>query len=231
MSARGIFVTGTDTGVGKTVIASSLVAALVERGLRVAVMKPVASGSERLPEGLRNSDALALMAEASVRAPYDTVNPYCFLPPVSPHIAAAEAGVTIEAGPIRTRFESLAARADRVVVEGAGGWLVPLGRTLSMADLALELDLPVLLVVGMRLGCLSHALLTREAIAARHAPFAGWVANGVDAALERAEENVATLTERLGVAPLARVPFLREPAALAHLRSAAGALLALEAPR
>ncbi len=231
MSARGIFVTGTDTGVGKTVIASSLVAALVERGLRVAVMKPVASGSERLPEGLRNSDALALMAEASVRAPYDTVNPYCFLPPVSPHIAAAEAGVTIEAGPIRERFESLAARADQVVVEGAGGWLVPLGRTLSMADLALELDLPVLLVVGMRLGCLNHALLTREAIAARNAPFAGWVANGVEATLERAEENVATLTERLGVAPLARVPFLRAPAALAHLRSAAGALIALQAPR
>jgi dethiobiotin synthetase len=231
VSARGIFVTGTDTGVGKTVIAGSLVAALVERDLRVAVMKPVASGSERRPEGLRNADALALMAEASVRAAYDTVNPYCFLPPVAPHIAAAEAGVTIEVATIRERFESLAARADLVVVEGAGGWLVPLGRTLSMADLALELDLPVLLVVGMRLGCLNHALLTRAAIAARNATFAGWVANGVEPALERAEENVATLTERLGVAPLARVPFLREPAALAPLRSAAAALIALEAPR
>jgi dethiobiotin synthetase len=231
VSARGIFVTGTDTGVGKTVIAGSLVAALVERDLRVAVMKPVASGSERRPEGLRNADALALMAEASVRAAYDTVNPYCFLPPVAPHIAAAEAGVTIEVATIRERFESLAARADLVVVEGAGGWLVPLGRTLSMADLALELDLPVLLVVGMRLGCLNHALLTRAAIAARNATFAGWVANGVEPALERAEENVATLTERLGVAPLARVPFLREPAALAQLRSAAAALIALEAPR
>jgi dethiobiotin synthetase len=227
MNRRGIFVTGTDTGVGKTVVAAALVRALIQRGLGVAVMKPVASGSQPTPAGPRNADALELMAAASVAAPYDTVNPYCFLPPISPHIAAAEAGVAIELAPIRERFASLAARADCVVVEGAGGWLAPLGRALAMADLAAALELPVVMVVGLRLGCLNHAQLTRASIAARGACFAGWVANAVDPALERTEENVATLAERLGAPPLGRIPFLAEPAAAADLAPAAAAVMSL----
>lgn len=206
--AKGFFVTGTDTGVGKTVIAAALTSALAARGLRVAVMKPVASGSDPTPQGLRNADALALMAAANVTAPYDVVNPYCFLPPVSPHIAAREAGVAVDLALLRSRFESLAAAADWVIVEGAGGWLAPISDTATMADLPAALGLPVLLVVGLRLGCLNHALLTRESIAARGTAFAGWLANGLDPGFERAAANLATLAAGLGGPPLARVPFL-----------------------
>ncbi|MGH8301863.1 MAG: dethiobiotin synthase, partial [Steroidobacteraceae bacterium] len=144
MTARSFFVTGTDTGVGKTLVSAALTRALVARGLRVAVMKPIASGSDPTPHGLRNSDALGLMAAANVAARYEVVNPYCFLPPISPHIAASEAGVTIDLELLRSRFDSLAAASDCVVVEGAGGWHAPVSGTATMADLAIALDLPVL---------------------------------------------------------------------------------------
>jgi dethiobiotin synthetase len=222
---RGFFVTGTDTGVGKTVISAGLTRALVGRGLRVAVMKPVASGSEATAAGLRNSDALTLMAAANVTAPYDVVNPYCFLPPISPHIAAREAGVAIDLALLRERFQSLAAAADCVIVEGAGGWLAPIGDSTAMADLAAALGLPVLLVVGLRLGCLNHALLTRESLDARGAAFAGWIANAIEPDFERAAENLATLTSRLGE-PLARVAFLGAGNGRADLSDAAGKLCA-----
>ncbi len=208
MTARSFFVTGTDTGVGKTLVSAALTRALVARGLRVAVMKPIASGSDPTPDGLRNSDALGLMAAANVAARYEVVNPYCFLPPISPHIAASEAGVTIDLELLRSRFDSLAAASDCVVVEGAGGWHAPVSGTATMADLAIALDLPVLLVVGLRLGCLNHALLTCESLTTRGVPFAGWIANGVDPHFERPAENLATLTARLGGPPLARIPFL-----------------------
>jgi dethiobiotin synthetase len=225
-SPRGFFVTGTDTGVGKTVAAAALTRALVARDLRVAVMKPVASGSDSTPRGPRNSDALALMAAANVAAPYEVVNPYCFLPPVSPHIAAREAGVVIDLGLLRSRFDSLAAVSDCVIVEGAGGWLAPLGDSSAMADLAAALALPVIVVVGLRLGCLNHALLTRESLGARGAAFAGWIANAVDPGFERAAENLATLTARLGQPPLARIPFLDRGGAACGLDEAARALCA-----
>lgn len=208
MNPKSFFVTGTDTGVGKTLVAAALTRALVARGLRVAVMKPVASGSDLTPQGLRNSDALTLMAAANVTAPYEVVNPYCFLPALSPHIAAREAGVAIDLALLRSRFDSLAAASDRVIVEGAGGWLAPISDTASMADLAAAFSLPVLMVVGLRLGCLNHALLTRESLTTRGVAFAGWVANAIDPHFERAAENLATLTARLGEPPLARVPFL-----------------------
>lgn len=208
MKHNGFFVTGTDTGVGKTVVSAALTRALVASGLRVAVMKPIASGSEPSPEGPRNSDALTLMAAANVSAPYEVVNPYCFLPPISPHIAAREAHVAIDLALLRSRFDSLASTADRVVVEGAGGWLAPISDTETMADLAAALSLPVLLVVGLRLGCLNHALLTRESLSARGVAFAGWIANAVDPNFDRPAENLAALTARLGEPPLARVPFL-----------------------
>ncbi len=215
MKPNSFFVTGTDTGVGKTLVSAALTRALAARGLRIAVMKPIASGSDLTPQGPRNSDALALMAAANVTAPYEVVNPYCFLPPVSPHIAAREASVTIDLALLRSRFDSLAAASDCVIVEGAGGWLAPISDTASMADLAAALSLPVLLVVGLRLGCLNHALLTRESLAARGVAFAGWIANAIDPDFDRAAENVATLSARLGEPPLARVPFLEHGGATA----------------
>jgi dethiobiotin synthetase len=226
MQSRGFFVTGTDTGVGKTVAAAALTRALVARGLRVAVMKPIASGSDPTREGLRNSDALTLMAAANVAAPYQAVNPYCFRPPISPHIAAREAGVAIDLAVLRSGFDSLAAASDCVIVEGAGGWLAPISDSATMADLAAALALPVLLVVGLRLGCLNHALLTRESLRTRGVAFAGWIANSIDAHFDRPAENLATLIAGLGVPPLARLPFLAQLDAAADLSEAAGRLCA-----
>ena len=226
MTPKGFFITGTDTGVGKTVIAAALTRALVARGLRVAVMKPIASGADPTPEGLRNCDALTLMAAANVTLPYEAVNPYCFQPPIAPHLAALERGEVIDLARLRRRFDSLASAADCVIVEGAGGWLVPLGDGATMAELAAALTLPVLLVVGLRLGCLNHAFLTRESMAGRAAPFAGWVANAIDPGFERSAENLATLTARLGVPPLACVPLLERPEEQLDLSEAAGKLCA-----
>ncbi len=205
--ARGVFVTGTDTGVGKTVFSSALARALVREGLRVAGMKPVAAGAEATAAGLRNEDALALAAASNVAAPYESINPYCLVAAVSPHIAAAEEGVTVDPLFVKSHFGRLASLADFVVAEGAGGWLAPISPDRTMADIALALELPVLLVVGLRLGCLSHSLLTRDSIVASGLPFAGWVANRIDPQFARATENLDTLTVRLGGAPLAIVDF------------------------
>jgi dethiobiotin synthetase len=207
---KGVFITGTDTGVGKTVVATALVRALAGVGLRVAGMKPVATGAERTPDGLRNADALALQGAANVAAPYEIVNPYCFEPAIAPHIAAKEAGTAIDVHLVRRRFEELSRDTDFVVVEGAGGWLAPISATQTFADLALALEIPVLLVVGLRLGCLNHALLTAESFAARRARLAGWIANRLDAGFERVAENLATLQARLQSPPLADVPFVAQ---------------------
>lgn len=207
MSARGLFITGTDTGVGKTVIACALVRGLRALGARVAVMKPVASGSQVTPLGLRNEDAVALAEAAGFEGRYEELNPYCFEPPISPHIAAKEAGIEIDTSKIRQIYDSMAARADWVVVEGAGGWFAPLNERQTMADLAWALTVPALMVVGMRLGCLNHAHLTRLGIESHGVTFGGWVANSIDPQLARPQENLASLERRLGVAPLAQVPF------------------------
>ncbi|MDB6088539.1 MAG: dethiobiotin synthetase [Gammaproteobacteria bacterium] len=221
---RAIFITGTDTGVGKTVVATGLVRGLVRERLRVAVMKPVASGSEPTPEGLRNEDALQLIAAANVAAPYERVNPYCFEPAISPHIAAKDAGIAIERARITRNFTELAAASDYVVVEGAGGWLAPIGDRESMADLAAALGLPVLLVVGLRLGCINHASLTKQAIESYGLRFAGWIANSIDPALARHAENLEALERALGQPPLAVVPFLPLGAAEVELTAAAAEL-------
>jgi dethiobiotin synthetase len=204
---NAFFITGTDTGVGKTHVSVSLVKALVQQGLKVAVMKPIASGSDRTPQGLRNEDALALKEASNVDASYDTLNPYCFEPAISPHIAAEEAGITLDVGVIKSNFDILKAKADIIVVEGAGGWYAPMGQTQSMADLPKALNIPAILVVGVRLGCLNHARLSKEAIEAHGVEFAGWVANSIDPKLERAAENLATLERILGRPPLAVFPF------------------------
>jgi dethiobiotin synthetase len=225
-AARAVFVTGTDTGVGKTVIAAALARALAAAGARVAVMKPVASGAERTAEGLRNADALALLEASNVPAPYAQVNPFCFESAISPHIAADDHRIEVDVDVICENFDGLSRRADWVVVEGAGGWLAPIGPMLSMADLACALEVPVLLVVGLRLGCLNHARLTRRAIDSRGAPFAGWVGCGVDASFARLPENLASLAQLLHEEPLAVVP--HAPAGAASLRLAQGAVRLLE---
>lgn len=226
MTVKGVFITGTDTGVGKTVVATGLVRGFAAQGLRVAVMKPVASGSERTSEGLRNEDALALLAASNVPSPYERVNPFCFEPAISPHIAADDAGIRVDLAQIRRNFELLAGGADWVVAEGAGGWLAPIGATTSIRDLALTLHLPVVMVVGLRLGCINHALLTKLAIEAQGAQFAGWIANTIDPALMRRAENLETLIRLIGEPPLAVVPHL---AADAPPLTLAGAVAELRA--
>jgi dethiobiotin synthetase len=225
MSARGIFVTGTDTSVGKTLVACALVRGLASTGARVAVMKPVASGAERTAAGLRNADAAALRACANVDLSYEEVNPFCYEPAVSPHIAADEVRIPIDLSKISDVYARIAAQADWVVVEGAGGWLAPLGDSISMADLARTFGLPTLLVVGVKLGCLNHAQLTRRAIAADGLPFAGWIASVIDPHVQRLEENLSMLTRRLGEAALGCVPYLNHPGgATPDLRAAAAHL-------
>ncbi len=190
----GLFVTGTDTGVGKTFISCALLAGFRRAGLRTAAMKPVASGSEATPSGLRNEDALQLAAQSDCKLPYETLNPYTFQPAIAPHIAAQQAGVTMDLQRINRLYREIEAQADICVVEGAGGWLVPLDGAATMADLVVRLGLPVVLVVGMRLGCLNHALLTAESIHARGVEVAGWIANQAESRIMPCrEESIATL--------------------------------------
>jgi dethiobiotin synthetase len=192
-----IFVAGTDTGVGKTRVAVQLLSQAAAAGRRVAAMKPVAAGAQRGPHGWRNDDALALAAASPVPLPYELLNPCCLPLASSPHLAAAEAGVAINIPSLVEAYRLIAAQADAVVVEGAGGWLVPLDDTRTMADLAVALQLPVLLVVGVRLGCINHALLTAAAIRASGLPLAGWVANRIEPVFAGDQRYVAALRERL----------------------------------
>lgn len=210
MDQRGLFVTGTDTGVGKSRVAVGLIERLRAEGFRVAGYKPVAAGCELTVDGPRNEDALALQAAASVELPYDWVNPYAFEPPIAPHIAAAEAGVEVTVEALVGHYRRLSERAERVVVEGAGGWLVPLNGRESLADLAVALELPVVLVVAIRLGCLNHALLSVESIRAHGLPLHGWVANLIEGEAPRHRDNIAALTERLDAPLLGTVPRLAQ---------------------
>jgi dethiobiotin synthetase len=219
--ATGIFVTGTDTGIGKTRIATALLRALAERGVRAVGMKPVAAGFER---GSRtNADVLELAAAGNVDAPPADRNPYAFADAVAPHLAAEAAGVTIDCARIATAYDRLCAASDAVVVEGAGGALVPLDARLDMLDVAVALRLPVLLVVGLRLGCLNHALLTALAVRRRGLVLCGWVANGLPPAMPLADANVRALAERLAMPPIAIVA----PGAAPEFDAAALAALGL----
>ena len=208
---RGFFVTGTDTGVGKTLVACALLNAFASAGGRVAGMKPVAAGAELTAEGLINADVRLLRGASSVTAPLALVNPYCFEPAVAPHIAAEQAGVAIDLERVAQAFAQLTAIADVVIVEGVGGFCVPLNRDEDAADLARKLGLPVILVVGLRLGCLNHALLTAEAVRARGLELAGWIVNRIDPAMAVAGENIRALVERLAAPLLGEVEFMAEP--------------------
>ena len=221
MSLR-YFVTGTDTEIGKTTVAAGLLHAARIRGLSTAAVKPVAAGCERTVAGLRNDDALTLMAECSPPLEYDLLNPVALEPAIAPHIAAAEAGLTLSAQQLaQACFKAFDRRADLTLVEGAGGWRVPLNDQQTLADLAIALGEPVILVVGLRLGCINHALLTAEAIAADGLQLAGWVANQVDPQMDRQQHNLDTLkalmpAPLLGVVP--RLTPLSMASVAGHLR-------------
>lgn len=203
---KGVFVAGTDTGVGKTLVATLLLRAFSAQGWRTAAMKPVAAGARRRGSAWINDDFERLRAAASVRSPRAVVNPYCFAPPIAPHIAAAEAGVSISLPRIREAYRKLARSADIVVVEGAGGLLVPLGARSDAADIARMLALPVVLVVGLRLGCINHALLTVAAMQARGLRLAGWIGNCVVPRMARRAENIEALRQRIAAPLLGIVP-------------------------
>lgn len=211
MSGKGLFVTGTDTGVGKTLVSCALLHAYAAAGHSTVGMKPVAAGCASGRDGLLCEDVELLRHASSVEAPNELVNPYAFVPPIAPHIAAAEAGVTIELEQIRHAYLALAQLADKVVIEGVGGFRVPLDAHSDTADLARLLNLPVVLVVGVRLGCLSHALLTVEAIAARGLKLAGWVANRVDPEMGRFDANLEALRQRIAAPLLGVVPHEPQP--------------------
>ncbi|NTV71675.1 MAG: dethiobiotin synthase [Azonexaceae bacterium] len=198
------FLTGTDTEIGKTFITCALLQRAGLDGLKAAGLKPIAAGTD---EAGRNDDVEAIRAASNVELPRQIINPYCFAPAIAPHIAAAEAGVGIEFEAIRMSCDEVRQQADLVIVEGVGGFCVPLGAGQNTADLAVNLGLPVILVVGMRLGCINHALLTAEAIAARGLKLVGWVANRIDPAMSRFDENLATLQTLLPAPLLGVVPF------------------------
>jgi dethiobiotin synthetase len=202
---KGIFVTGTDTCVGKTLFAAALLLRFGEAGITAAACKPVAAGARRTARGLVNGDAELLASVAPLAQPVDRVNPLVLEPPIAPHIAAAEAGLHLDADELAGACRRAGRGADFLVVEGAGGWRVPLGGGETMAGIASRLGLPVVLVVGMKLGCLNHALLSAEAIARDGLALAGWVANPLGTPMLRLEENIDTLAGLLGP-PLARLP-------------------------
>ncbi|AIL59638.1 dethiobiotin synthase [Pseudomonas alkylphenolica] len=208
------FIAGTDTDVGKTTVAAGLLHAAQLAGLSTLGAKPVASGCTASAKGLRNDDALALIAQSSVKLPYEQVNPFAFEPAIAPHLAAREAGVTLNVQALLDPMRAVLAQgADFTLIEGAGGWRVPLSDQANLSDLAIALKLPVILVVGVRLGCINHALLSAEAIARDGLQLAGWVANIVDPRTSRLEENLASLAERLPAPCLGRVPKLKQVSA------------------
>jgi dethiobiotin synthetase len=215
---QAYFLTGTDTEIGKTFITCALLHRAAQTGLRAAGIKPVAAGTDA--EG-KNDDVEAIRTASNVVLPDKVINPWCFKAAIAPHIAAAEEGVCIDFAPIAVACEQSRQQADLVIVEGVGGFRVPLGVDRDSADLAVALGLPVILVVGLRLGCINHALLTAEAIAARGLRLAGWVANCIDPAMPRQAENIAALENALGAPLLGIVPHLPggDPAvAASHLK-------------
>lgn len=207
MPARCFFVTGTDTGIGKTRATLYLMRALQGQGLTVIGAKPVATGATLQGGRWVNADALALQAASSIVLPYERINPWVFAPPVSPHLAAALAGQRLELAEIGQWYRELAESADVLLIEGVGGWRVPLNERDDLADLVQWLGIPVLLVVGLRLGCLNHALLSHDAIHASGCRMTGWIANRVEADYLFPEENLATLSARFGRDRLLEIPY------------------------
>ena len=205
------YVTGTDTGVGKSIASAALLHALRARGGSAVGMKPVASGCELVEGAWRNEDALLLQAASAPRPAYADVNPYALRAPIAPELALRDEGVDLDLAPIRAAHARLAAQADSVVVEGVGGWAAPLSANLDQLDLVRALRLPVVMVVGLRLGCISHARLTARAIEADGVPLLGWIANEVDPAMARVDDNFEVLLQRLPVPCWGRLPHAPDP--------------------
>lgn len=210
--AKKFFIAGTDTDAGKTLVASALLIAANKQGLTTSAIKPIAAGCEETADGLRNSDALSLQEAMSLDLPYEQVNPVALLPAIAPHIAAEQAGKRIRVAQLEGFCRGVfMQRSDLIVVEGAGGWRVPLNSVETLADLAKSLELPIILVVGMRLGCINHCLLTVEAIRRDGLMLAGWVANKIDPEMSCYEENLATLKEMVSAPCIGEIPFLERP--------------------
>jgi dethiobiotin synthetase len=209
---KGVFVTGTDTGVGKTLAACALIHALAAHGVSATPMKPIAAGAQASGDDLLNDDTRALLHAAGRDLAFAAqATPILLRAPMAPHIAARREGVTISLDPVLAAYERSAAEGKFMVVEGVGGFRVPLGEALDTVDLAQALALPVVLVVGMRLGCLNHALLTVQAIKAAKLKLAGWIASAVDPHMAALDENVDALRTRIGAPLLGRLPFTPSP--------------------
>ncbi|WVL64386.1 dethiobiotin synthase [Xanthomonas campestris pv. campestris] len=207
MQFPAFYVTGTDTGIGKTVASTALLHAVRARGHTAVGMKPVASGCAATPQGWHNEDALALQAASQPQPDYATLNPYALPAALAPELAAADVGVSLSLVPLQLAFAQLRAQAEVVVVEGVGGWAAPLSAQLDQADLVRTLQLPVVLVVGVRLGCINHARLTAAAIAADGLRCIGWIANEIDPQMERIEDNIRMLGQRLAMPCWGRIPW------------------------
>lgn len=205
---NGFFVTGTDTGVGKTWMAAALIHALASHGLRVAGLKPLACGGRATADGWRHEDAELLMQHASVKLSYAAVNPFLLREPIAPHIAANHACIRLSAAALHERCISMEKETEYLMIEGVGGWEVPLNANETTADFARLLDLPVILVVGIRLGCLNHALLTRDAVLRQKLTIAAWIANIIDPNMSNIPENIAALEKRLPAPRLGTVPHM-----------------------
>lgn len=222
---RAFFIAGTDTDAGKTTVASALLACARQQGYSTLACKPVASGSEPTPQGLRNADALALAAQCSIQVPYSQLNPQAFAPAIAPHLAARDAGIELSVASLQADVEKiLAYQAQLSLIEGAGGWRVPLNAKQSLADLAIALQLPVILVVGMRLGCINHALLSAEAILSDGLPLVGWIANHIDPDMPRLQDNFDSLQALMPAPCLAQLPRISQANCTAAMHSLAPAL-------
>ncbi len=227
MTTSSLFIAGTDTGVGKTRIASAVLRTMGSVGIKTVGMKPVASGSDPTPEGLRNEDALALMQAATVDVPYEWANPYCFAPAIAPHLAARQAGMEIELPTLLAAHQRLTGLATAVVVEGAGGWRVPLSHSCFLSELPRQAGMDVLLVVGLRLGCINHAVLTAEAIQRDSCRLVGWVGNSIDPEFAPFQDNVDTIEALLpvpcwGIVAHGATPAVEEAALIAGVRGYLG---------
>lgn len=205
---KACFITGTDTGVGKTRICLAMIDLLKQKGIRVAAMKPVASGSKKHKSGMQNKDALLIQARINKKHKYKTINPFALTSPIAPILAAKQQGTVIEAGPILTAFKTLSVGMDVVLVEGVGGWHVQLNDNMQMSDLVKLLQLPVIMVVGMRLGCINHAILTAEAIVDNGFRLLGWIGNQIDPDYCEPEASLELLIKSIGAPMLAAVPYL-----------------------
>lgn len=206
------FITGTDTDAGKTTVAAGFLYAAKQQHLSTLAMKPLASGCKMTEEGLHNSDALALMAQSSIKLAYQAVNPYAFAPSIAPHLAAKEVGIELNVSDLYSAAQViLQEQADLTLIEGAGGWRVPLSNQAFLSDLAIALKLPVILVVGIKLGCINHAVLTAEAIINDGLELTGWVANSIDPNFERLKENLASLKQLMPAPCWGVVPYLEQP--------------------